>query len=409
MNTDQALSREGGRTGIWLLALGIILVATNLRAPITAVGPIIGEIRDHTGITNTVAGLLTTLPLLAFALLSPLAPKISRSLGPEQTILYSLIVLLTGILLRSMHSVWLLFFGTALLGLAIAIGNVLIPSLIKRDFPQKIGVMTGAYSVGMNLFAAIASGVSIPIAHALSSGWRGSLICWALLAFLALLVWIPQLRKGLRTAIPARAGAGPTAGSVWKSSLAWKVTLFMGMQSLVFYVGIAWIPQILQDQGVSPSAAGWMLFLMQFVSLPGSFLMPVLAGRASNQRLLVAFTTGLMILGYAGLLAGHTVLMPLWIVLIGIAGGSCFSLAVMFFALRTRSAAESAELSGMAQSVGYLLAALGPTLFGFIHDVTNGWTIPIFLLLVVSSLLLLVGLGAGKNVYLSAEEKRLAS
>ncbi|EMT50815.1 MULTISPECIES: CynX/NimT family MFS transporter [Brevibacillus] len=407
MNTDQALSREGARAGIWLLAFGIILVATNLRAPITAVGPIIGEIRDHTGISNTVAGLLTTLPLLAFALLSPLAPKISRRFGMEQTIMYSLLVLLTGIVLRSLHSVWLLFIGTALLGLAIALGNVLIPSLIKRDFPQKVGVMTGAYSMAMNLFAAIASGVSIPIAHGLSFGWQGSLICWAILAFIALAVWVPQLRKNAQTAVSVRAGS--TAGAIWKSPLAWKVTLFMGLQSLVFYVGIAWIPQILQDQGVSPSAAGWMLFLMQFASLPGSFLMPVLAGRVSNQRLLVAITTGCMFIGYAGLLAGNTVLMPLWIILIGIAGGCSFSLAVMFFSLRTRSAAEAAELSGMAQSVGYLLAALGPTLFGFIHDVTQGWTMPLFLLLIVAFLLFLVGLGAGKNVYLTSAEKSAAS
>ncbi|QQE73145.1 MFS transporter [Brevibacillus composti] len=411
MNHLKAAVYANERGRVWLLVLGIYLMAANLRAPLTAVGPIVGQIRDDTGITNTVAGMLTTLPLLAFALLSPIAPKISRRFGIEQTLFFSALLLFTGILLRAFHPVWMLFLGTAMLGFAIALGNVLIPSLIKRDFPLKVGLMTGVYSMSMNMWAAIASGVSIPIAESFSLGWRGSLTFWAGLSLIALLVWIPQLAGGKKDAgAPANSPAVRRGGSLWRSPLAWKVTLFMGLQSLVFYVGITWIPQILQYIGVSPSASGWLLFLMQIFSVPGSFLAPVLAGRSSDQRMLVAVTTGLMFTGYAGLLMGNTVLLPLWMICIGISLGSAFSLAVMFFALRTRTTHEAAELSGMAQSIGYLLAAFGPTFFGFIRDVTQGWTTPILIVLLVSVTLMIVGWSTGKNVYVSsAEEKNVAS
>lgn len=405
---DTVSSRVQTGAGLSLLIIGIVLIAANLRAPLTAVGPIIGEIRGETGISNTWAGMMTTLPLLAFALLSPLSPRIARRLGMEHTLFAGLIVLLAGILLRSLSSVAALFAGTALIGIAIAVSNVLVPALIKREFPNNVGTMTGIYSVSMNLCAAIASGVSIPISQGLGLGWRGALGSWALLAIVSLAAWLPMLRSRRRPQA-VQTSAAVKSDSLWRSPLAWQITLFMGLQSLFFYVNISWLPAILQDRGMSAASAGWMISIMQFASLPATFFMPILAGRRSDQRGLAVGVASVFIVGYLGLLLTDTDwLVPLWVVLVGIGAGSGFGLAVMFFALRTNSVRQSAEMSGMAQSFGYLLAAVGPTLFGFIHDSTGGWTIPLLLLLVAAGGLLLAGLKAGKYGYVMAEGNKEA-
>ncbi|XOK63259.1 CynX/NimT family MFS transporter [Paenibacillus elgii] len=401
---DAVSSRVQTRAGLSLLILGIVLIAANLRAPLTAVGPIIGEIRGETGISNTWAGMMTTLPLLAFALLSPLSPRIARRLGMEHTLFAGLIVLLAGILLRSLSSVAALFAGTALIGVAIAVSNVLVPALIKREFPNNVGTMTGIYSVSMNLCAAIASGVSIPLSQGLGLGWRGALSSWALLAIVSLAAWLPMLRSRQRPQAVQASGDAKKSDSLWRSPLAWQITLFMGLQSLFFYVNISWFPAILQDRGMSAVSAGWMISIMQFASLPATFFMPILAGRRVDQRGLAVGVASLFLVGYLGLLLTDTAwLVPIWVVLVGIGAGSGFGLAVMFFALRTKSVRQSAEMSGMAQSFGYLLAAVGPTLFGFIHDATGGWTLPLILLLIAAGGLLLAGLKAGKYGYVTAE------
>ncbi|UFJ40999.1 MFS transporter [Brevibacillus humidisoli] len=402
MLTKQAGNqRAQAKAASLMLIFGIVIVAANLRAPITVVGPIIGDISHDLGISHAAAGVVTTLPLLAFALLSPFAPRIARRFGLETTIWTGMILLTAGIILRSSQGVVTLFLGTALLGLAIALGNVLVPSLVKRDFPERVGVMTGVYTVSMNLWGAIASGVSIPIAQGLGMGWSGALGCWAILSTAAILVWLPQLR------FRKRAIQTPVSSPVqlWRSRLAWQVTLFMGLQSMVFYVTIAWLPEILQQQGMTGANAGWMLSLMQFVVLPVTFLVPVAAGRRSSQRGL-AVTAGFFILiGLGGLLSGFNTLVAIWVILLGIGAGASFSLAMMFFVLRSRDPQQSAELSGMAQSFGYLLAAAGPTLFGWLHDVTESYTIPLLLLMVVSVLLIAVGTLAGRSGYVTVEGK----
>lgn len=393
---DQAVSKPG----LWLLILGIIFAGANLRAPLTCVGPIIEIIRNHTGMSNTLAGMLTTLPLLAFALISPIAPRLARRFGLEHTLFGALLLLGAGILLRSVPYTDALFSGTVLLGVAIAVCNVLLPSLIKREFPNKVGLMTGTYSVSMNMWAAIASGVSIPITKGLGYGWRFALVCWALISLVSIIVWIPQLLQKQHVPNSSSSGTG-----LWGSGLAWKVTLFMGLQSTVFYAIITWLPVILHQQGINPTKAGWLLSLTQFASLPPTFIVPILAGRSANQRKLVTFTVIFLLLGYAGILSGVTVLAPIYVILIGIAIGSGFGLATMFFVLRTHNAQQAAELSGMAQSVGYLLAAVGPALFGYLHDQTHSWNIPLILLAVAAVLLYIVGMGAGSNRFVSAENE----
>lgn len=387
-----------GRT--WLIFAGIILIAINLRAAITSVGPLIGIIREDTGISSTMAGMLTTLPLLAFALLSPMAPAMAKKWGLETTLLLSMVVLTFGIGIRSISSPITLLLGTAFLGMAIAVGNVLLPSLVKRDFPRHIGLMTGTYSASMNLLAAIASGVSIPLATQAGLGWQGSLLIWASLSVLALIVWLIQRSSSDKTA-EVRSTATKQQ-SVLRSPLAWYITLFMGLQSFTFYVNISWLPEILRSQGMDYSAAGWMLSILQFVSLPFSFIIPVLAGRNPNQRVLVTISALSMLTGYVGLLSGMSSLNLLWVMLVGISGGANFSLSLMFFTLRTKTAHEAAALSGMAQSLGYLLAAIGPMLIGFLHDATDGWKVPLMVLSAVVVVLFFFGFGAAKPGYTSA-------
>ncbi|MFB5193328.1 CynX/NimT family MFS transporter [Neobacillus sp. KR4-4] len=385
--------------GIWVLILGIIFAGANLRAPLTSVGPIIETIRQDTGMSHTLAGMLTTLPLLAFALFSPLAPKISRRVGLEYTLFGALLLLVAGIIIRSIPYITALFIGTAVLGIAIALCNVLLPSLIKREFPNKVGIMTGIYAVSMNLWAAVASGITIPITEGVEFGWRGALACWVLLSIISIVFWIPQIRVHHQTT-----SSLDTGGSLWHSRLAWNVTFFMGLQSTAFYVVVTWLPSILQQQGISPSGAGWLLSLTQFASLPATLIVSILAGRFSNQRWLVGLSVIFLLLGYAGLFSGITSLAPLSVILIGVGIGSAFGLATLFFVLRTHNAHQAAELSGMAQSVGYLLAAIGPTLFGFIHDVTHNWTILLLILGFGACLLFIVGMEAGSSNFVTTNQ-----
>lgn len=247
-------ARRARLNNIFLIA-GIIFIAFNLRPAITAVGPLISSIRSDMDLTNGMAGFLTTLPLLSFAVLSPVAPKLGQKLGNERTLWVGLVILLIGILLRSYGESITLFAGTALIGVGIAICNVLLPSLIKHKFPDKAGIMTSFYTTAMSIFAALASGISIPLSHGLAWGWSASLMVWAGLAFVAILIWVPQLRyhdTGNRTVSLKADGQ-----TVWRSKIAWQVTFFMGIQSFLFYCTIAWLPEILRSHGMSMSLAGW--------------------------------------------------------------------------------------------------------------------------------------------------------
>lgn len=377
-----------------LLLLGIIFIGANLRAPLTAVGPLISSIRTDLHLSNAIAGTITTVPLLAFALISPLAPKLAKKRGMEQAIFLSLFLLAAGMVLRSMNGTALLFGGTILIGCAIAVSNVLLPSFIKTKFPRGVGIMTGIYSVSMNLFGAIASGVSVPLSEWHGIGWEGSLAFWIALVAVAIVIWIPQLKKA-----PKRRNWKDAAlenKSIWKSPLAWKVTIFMGAQSLIFYTMMTWLPELLQLRGYSDNAAGWMLSLMQLALIPVTFFIPVIADRMKNQQPLAIATAAFYFFGIGGLLFTNPVLTIICVIFIGIASGGAFSLSMMFFTLRTETSGEAAELSGMAQSFGYLLASIGPVLFGALHDLTHNWTVAIMMLLVNILIFFYAGFGAAK-------------
>jgi MFS transporter, CP family, cyanate transporter len=412
--TSPTWSRNG------LVAVGILLLAGNLRAVLTSVGPLVGEIRADLGISSGVAGLITTLPLLAFAALSSQAPRIARRFGTYRTLLASMVVLVAGTLLRSTGPVAALFAGTAMLGLAIAVGNVLLPGLVKRHFPGRTGQMTGLYSATMGLLATVAVGLSVPLADRAGLGWRGSLACWAAPAAVAALVWVPLARGGPEPADQADPGdpidpGDPTvavdetddraasrphrrrARGVWSSGLAWQVTVFMGLQSLCFYSSAAWLAEILRDRGLSASSAGWLVSLLQLSVLPTALTIPLLAARRSSQRVHAVAAATLLLSAYVGLLLSGTSLLWLWCAAIGLASGALFSLSLTLFALRAPDARSAADLSGMAQSVGYLLAAIGPTALGLAHDLTGAWTVPLGLLAATSVVLVVAGFGAGRD------------
>ena len=383
-----------------LLVVGIVIAGANLRAALTAVGPLVREIRADTGISSGAAGLLTTLPLLCFAALSLPAPALARRFGLRRVLTGGLLLLAAGIALRSAPGVVALFAGTTLLGLAIAVGNVLLPSLVKREFPAHTGLLMGVYITVMNSGAALGAGVSVPLAQQ-GFGWRGALGVWALPALVAALVWVYLLR-GDRPVSPVAVTA---RGNLWRSPLAWHVTLFMGLQSVVFYASIAWLPEVLQSGGLSAAQAGWLVSLMQFVGIPAALFAPILAGRRPAQRGLLAAAALLSGAGVLGLLLSSGTLTILWVSLLGLGQGASISLALTLFALRTADAAGAAALSGMAQSAGYLLAATGPFLFGVLHDLTQSWRLPLALLFAVTVALLFAGLGAGRDAYVTPEHR----
>ena len=378
----------------YLLLLGIIMIATNLRAPITSVGPLVGTITNSLNLTGAQAGLITTLPLIAFAMISPIAPKLARKFGTETTILGALILIILGLSIRYLPSISTLFLGTAILGCGIAIGNVLIPSIVKQEFQNQSGLVTGIYSVSMNLTGAIASGVSIPLIEKLGWTWNQAFSLWIILAALALLAWLPQLKN--KKATP-EVNVVDTNNSIWHSSLAWSVSLFMGIQSFIFYVLVAWLPEMLISQGIPSSKSGGMLSLLQLTLLPTTFIIPIIAEKRPNQKSLVVISFTLFTLGISGLMFSSLAVISLSIIAIGIAGGIAFSLSMMFFNLRTSTPKEAADLSGMAQSIGYILAAVGPFLFGLLHDLTNNWQSSLFLLIGMTIILLFVGLNAGSS------------
>lgn len=380
------------RSTAWLL-VGVVLVAANLRAALTGVGTLLPRIEASTGLSGTWTGMLSTLPLLTFAATSPLVGRSAHRYGTPRTLVVSLAVLAAGLLVRSLPGVFFLYAGTVAIAAAIAFGNVLLPSVIKSMVPEeRIGQATGLYVTAMGLVAAVSSGVSVPLADLLPGGWRTALGVWAALAVLAVGIWIPLLRR----TSPATTQPRTRERIPWRSALAWQVSMFMGLQSLGFYTTIAWLPSILHDHRVGQAAAGWQLFLFQIVGLVSSSAVPVLTRRWRDQRLLTAAASAIVAAGFA-LLAVAPHLAMVSSVLIGLGGGACVVLALSFQGQRAADPAQAAALASMAQSVGYLVAAVGPLLLGALHDLTGGWTLPLLLLVALTLAQAAVGAGAGRD------------
>lgn len=363
-----------GRAAL-MAALGIMLVAANLRPAVVSVSPLIDTISHSFGFSSSTAGLLTALPVLFFGISAPLGPRLAHRYGIERTIFGALVVLLGGIALRLVPDAAALFGGSVLIGIGIGVCNVVLPALIKRDFAQRSGLMTGLYSMTLSGGAAVAAGLTVPIDDAVGGRWRLTLAAWGLFVLVSMVQWLPQLRR-IHTIPSTRA-----AGGLWRDRTAWAITIYMGAQSLIFYTFGAWLPKFLIDEaGMSSGAAGGVLALGQTVGLTCSLLAPIIAGRFADQRVITLAALGICLLGFVGLLTVHG-WWVLWAGMIMVGPGCGIGLALLFMVLRSNSAAQAGQVSGMAQAVGYGLAAIGPILIGAVHDASGSWTLAMAVLM----------------------------
>lgn len=376
-----------------LLIIGILMIATTLRVTFTGAAPLLDAIRADYGLTTAQTGMLTTLPLLAFALISPLAAGVARRIGMERSLFAALLLICAGIALRSLPSSLLLFIGTAVIGCGIALGNVLLPGMLKRDFAQHVAKLTGAYSLTMGAAAALGSAAMVPIAQS-GAGWHGALLTLMIFPLLALLLWLPRLRHGAPAALSA-SGALHSRG-IWRSALAWQVTLYLGINSLIYYIVIGWLPSILISQGFSEAQAGSLHGVLQLATAAPGLLVPLVLHRLRDQRAIAALVALLCAAGALGLWLqpGHA---AIWTVVYGFGSGATMILGLTFIGLRASSAHQAAALSGMAQSVGYLLAACGPPLMGKVHDASGNWHLPLIACALLSVVMALCGAFAGRD------------
>jgi CP family cyanate transporter-like MFS transporter len=374
-----------------LLALGVVVVAVNLRPAVAGVGPVLPEIRTGLPLSGAGAAVLTTLPVLCFGLLATVAPRLVRRFGIEPVVVGVMAALAVAAAGRVVDGPAALFAGTVVAGGAIAIGNVLLPPLIKRDFPDRSALMMGVYTMSVSGAAAVAAGLAVPLAAASDLGWRGALAVWALPAAVAALAWLPRLRGHTRPS------AAPSSRSLLRNPLAWQLTVFFGLQSLSFYTVLGWLPSMYRDFGASPALAGFLLSFSGLVQIPVSLVVPGLAARARNQVWYAVGGTALIAAGTAGILAAPMAAPYLWVSLIGAGQGACFALGLNLFVLRTRRVADTARVSAMAQSIGYTICAFGPLLVGVLHELTDSWTPPLVLLLALVVPQLVCGMLAGRD------------
>lgn len=366
----------------------------NLRTSIASVGPLIPFIRADLGLSNGLAGFLTTLPLLTFATFSLFAPAIGKRMGMGRAIFLAMILLAFGMILRVLGGIELLLIGTGITGIGIVIANVLLIPLIKVRLPQKLGLMTALMATIMSLFAAVAAGLSVPLAVDLDLGWRGALASWSIFILIALLLWIPQIRRpkaGLDSSqSPAR--------NVWKSKLAWHVTLFMGCQSVMYFTLTAWLPDMLISRGWSPVEAGAVSAVMQLLGLIGSYFAPAILIRQKQQSTFTLIVGIMYLFGFTGLFFHFEWLTYLSLSIIGVGMGASLSTGYTLISLRTAEDTTTAKLSAMVQSSGYYLAALGPILFGISLDLFNNWNFLIFFMLFFTVQFIYFGMAAGRDL-----------
>ena len=372
-----------------IILLGIILLGMILRTPITSVGAIIGPLKNLLEINNTVAGLITTISLIAFAIFSPFVAKISNKIGLEKTLYLAAIVTSIGLLLRFYINTSVFFVTTFIIGVGITVGNVLLPGLAKKYFPENLGVMTGFYAVVMNVSASVAAGISYPILSSNVGGEKFStglaVNIWLIVSVLNIVIYAIITKNSKSERIEDKK-TGVTG--YLKSLKMWSVMLSMGLQSALFYCSVSWFAEIMISKGFTPSEAGLLLSISQFAQFPSTFLVPVLAEKIKNKLIIPIFIT----LGYVASLIGmvyiqgNFALMTIYIVLFALAGGGSFSYVMYLFSAKSKNEEEAADISGLAQAGGYWLAAIFPPLLGYIRDVLN-WDVAIYILIVTASLL----------------------
>jgi CP family cyanate transporter-like MFS transporter len=403
MNRDNStLIATGSVRAGPLLGMVLFLTALNLRGAMTAMGPVLPEIMQDTGLSASFAGLLTTVPVLCLSLLAPVTPALARRLGTDRAVLVLLLILALGCALRWFGTAPALLVSGMLIGGPIGMINVLLPGIVKRDFPSRMALMTGLYTMALCVSAAIGSGLTVPLARALG-GWGPALALWAIPALIAAAVLLPLLPDHAT----ASAGRGLTVRGLWRDRLAWEVALFFGAQSAFTYILFAWLPPLLRERGMDPVSAGLVSSVASLVQMAASLAAPLLAVRFRDQRLVGVLSFAIALVGVLGCLwlpLGWT-----WASagLMGIGQGATFAVVLTLVVLRSPDATVAAHLSSMSQTVAYLMAAAGPALVGLLHDQFGGWGMMTPLMMFITVVGMIAAAGAGRNRFVNVRAQAI--
>ncbi|WP_221890599.1 MFS transporter [Streptomyces sp. WAC07149] len=384
--------RSGTRASTVATTVGLSLLALNLRPAIGSVSPVLDDLQQSLALSDSAISLLTTLPVLCLGVFAAVSPALSRRMGTPGALVLGFVLLIAGILLRLDHAVWALFVGTALAGAGLAIGNVLMPAVIKSAFPDRVRLYTGIGTGILSAGAALSAGFAVPLRDATDS-WSGSLALWAVPAVIGLVAWLPLLR-GSKPA--AAAGPAPDQGSLLGDAMAWQVTGYLALRALVYFTALGWLPTILADLGYSNSSSGALLSLAMLVSVPGALFAPILVGRGGTSPMVVAIAVAgaVSLLGLLWVPAAAA----LWVAVLGVTLGAGHAMALTFIGMRSPNPQTAAQLSGMVQTIGYLAGGIaGPLLLGLLHGATGGWTVSLVLLAAFTLPELVLGLRSGRN------------
>lgn len=374
-----------------MLIIMVVMIALNLRAPVTCVGALVSDIQNSLGLSPEAAGSITTIPLLTFAAVSPTAVFLSDRIGTGKTLAGGLAVMCMGIVLRSYGGVFGLFAGTVLIGGAIGLGNVMLPAVIKSEFPDRIETLTSLYTMIMQIVSAVGTAFSMPVAS--YAGWHDSLFIWIFPAFIAMLSCLANRNLNITVS-----GSNGKKTRIFKKKMTWWVTLYMGVQSFIFYCFIAWLSPMLQSRGWEENSAGYVLSLYVIMGMAGSAFLPVIMRKNKTQS-----GTGIQIgimyfTGMIAVTAADSIMIQIaGTALCGFCSGLCISFSMALFGLHTDNGYDASKLSGFAQSIGYLIAAAGPVLWGRIYGLTGSFDIPFIILAACAALLIFLGKKAGKE------------
>jgi MFS transporter, CP family, cyanate transporter len=402
-----APGRDYARLERTLLVVGVLALGYNLRGAITSLPPVFPELQASLGLSSATVSILAATPVIVFGAVSGFSAKLARRAGEERVLLGASVLLVIGLIARGAAPGALLFPGTIACSAAIAVMNVLLSSLIKRRWPERAGFLIGLYITALSTGAIVGSLVSVPLWQATSGSVALTLGWLAAPAALAALLWLPQLRSAPRPASRAAAGQSGQAGrsvpapharvvAVHRHAITWHVTIFMGMQSLLYYATLSWLPTMLRDRGESAAGAGDLLALMGVGNLAVSLLVPMAAQRMRSQVTLVAPTVIAIAGGLAALLYAPLGGAAAWALILGAGQNAALALAIFFTAARAPHAGAAASLSSLAQAVGYLLASVGPLEVGLLHSATGSWTLPVTVLFVLCGVMFVAGLLAAR-------------
>ncbi|MGW7412442.1 CynX/NimT family MFS transporter [Streptomyces sp. NPDC054863] len=403
---------------VWLVRLmvvGLVLAALNLRPAITSLGPLLEEVRKGLGMSGAVAGLVTSVPSLCFAVFGIMAPRLARRFGPASIVCAGMAAIAVGLFLRPFAGGTAGFLAASALTLVgIAVSNILLPAIVKQWFPDRVSSMTGLYSMALAIGTSVAALSTVPLTKALGGSWQTGLAVWGILAVLALCVWLPLAVRHGRDHVRPAAGAKPeteapdvealesaaevptTRLRMVRSRTAWALACFFGLQATAAYITMGWMPQIFRDAGISAGTSGVLLALTMAVGIPLAFVIPRVATRLTHQGPLVVFLGLCGLSGYAGLYLAPAGGAWAWALLLGISN-CAFPLALTMIGLRAKSHQGVVKLSAFAQSIGYLISIPGPLLIGVLHDATGGWGLPIGLMATLMVPQMAVGVLAGRN------------